>query len=138
MESSVQQQCIAESDGGFALRKWPENPVIRSRDLLEGASSVDFRDPKLFAVPGGYRAVMASRGEKGGQLLAYDSPDLLHWTFAGKPVEGVGEMLECPDCFALDGHEVYIACAMGLPMDGLRFPGQPNGGVASRGAHGGS
>ena len=120
---SVQQQCIAESDGGFALRKWPENPVIRSRDLLEGASSVDFRDPKLFAVPGGYRAVMASRGEKGGQLLAYDSPDLLHWTFAGKPVEGVGEMLECPDCFALDGHEVYIACAMGLPMDGLRFPG---------------
>ena len=120
---SVQQQCIAESDGGFALRKWPENPVIRSRDLPEGASSVDFRDPKLFAVPGGYRAVMASRGEKGGQLLAYDSPDLLHWTFAGKPVEGVGEMLECPDCFALDGHEVYIACAMGLPMDGLRFPG---------------
>ena len=122
-EGAVQQQCIAESDDGFSLRKWPENPVIRSRDLPEGASSVDFRDPKLFAVPGGYRAVMASRGEKGGQLLAYDSPDLLHWTFAGKPVEGVGEMLECPDCFALDGHEVYIACAMGLPMDGLRFPG---------------
>lgn len=121
-EGAAQQQCIAESDGGFALRKWPENPVIRSRDLPEGASSVDFRDPKLFAVPGGYRAVMASRGEKGGQLLAYDSSDLRRWTFAGKPVEGVGEMLECPDCFSLGGHEVYIACVMGLKADGLRFP----------------
>ena len=119
---SVQQQCIAESDDGFSLRKWPENPVIRSQDLPEGASAVDFRDPKLFAVPGGYRAVMASRGEKGGQLLAYDSSGLRRWTFAGKPVEGVGEMLECPDCFPLGGQEIYIACVMGLKADGLRFP----------------
>ncbi|MBR6569883.1 MAG: glycoside hydrolase family 32 protein [Clostridia bacterium] len=108
-----QHQCVAESADGVRFDKWADNPVI-GRDLLPpGASVHEFRDPKLFETPDGYRVVAASQGENGGQLLAFESPDLRFWRYAGVYLDGVGDMAECPDVFELDGKTVVIVCEMG-------------------------
>lgn len=117
----LQRQCIAESADGVAFEKWAVNPVISAADLPEGASPFDFRDPKLIEVPGGWRAVMASRGANGGQLLGYFSEDMKRWRYDGVFAGGLGEMSECPDCFELDGQAVTVVCLMGVDGD-PRYP----------------
>ena len=112
-EPPLQQQCIAESEDGVTFTKWADNPVIRAEQLPAGASAVDFRDPKLQSVPGGYRLVMASRGQSGGELLAFTSPDLRRWSYAGTLARGLGEMCECPDVFTLDGRTVILTSLIG-------------------------
>ena len=117
-----QQQCIAQSTDGIHFTKCPQNPVIPTSLLPEGADPRNFRDPKLFRTEDGYRAIMAARNASGGQLLVYRSPDLISWKLAGIFAQGVGDMLECPDYHLVDGHEILISCVMQMPPDGLRYP----------------
>lgn len=117
-----QQQCIAQSTDGIHFTKFADNPVIPSALLPEGADPANFRDPKLFRAADGYRAVMASKGKDGGQLLVYRSEDLHHWALAGVFASGVGEMLECPDYHVIDGKDTLISCVMSMPNDGLKYP----------------
>ncbi|MDD3410705.1 MAG: GH32 C-terminal domain-containing protein, partial [Eubacteriales bacterium] len=70
------------------------------------------RDPKISRTETGYRAIVASKGAQGGQLLRFDSDDLHHWRYTGVFSEGLAEMSECPDCFPLDGRDVLIVCVM--------------------------
>jgi len=108
-----QHQCIAESADGITFDKWTDNPVISRFQLPEGASPYDFRDPKLEKTADGWRVVLASKGEKGGQLLCYTSLDLHKWTLEGVYADELADMSECPDVFELDGKNVLIVCEMG-------------------------
>ncbi len=120
---SVQEQCIAETTDGVHFTKWACNPVIGAKDLPEGSSPRDFRDPKIMRTDAGYRAIVANKGETNGRQLSFSSSDLKHWTCDGVFLEGIGDMPECPDYFELDGKNVMITCAIGMQLDGLRFPG---------------
>lgn len=112
-QGCVQQQCMAESTDGIRFVKWADNPVISSQMLPDGASIRECRDPKVEQTSNGYRVILASQGEAGGQLLHYASPDLQSWQYAGVYADHLGDMSECPDTFELNGKRVLIVCEMG-------------------------
>ena len=106
-KGGLQQQCLARFDGK-TVRKAASNPVIPFLLLPEGYIRRDFRDPKLFKAPDGYRAVMAARHRDGGRLVCFSSPDLEHWDYKGVFCLTDGLMPECPDVFPLDGQTVVL------------------------------
>ena len=78
----IQTQCIAIGDG-IDYDKCLENPVLEGKDLPEGGSPIDFRDPKIWReADGTYYAVIGNRTEDGsGAILLYRSQDAMKWEF---------------------------------------------------------
>ena len=78
----VQTQCLAVGDGRD-YEKYENNPVLDEKDLPEGSSRFDFRDPKMWRKKDGtYCCVIGNRPADGsGQILLYTSEDGFHWRF---------------------------------------------------------
>lgn len=118
----VQTQCLAVGDGVDYV-KYARNPVLDERDLPEGGSRFDFRDPKIWRNEDGtYTSVIGNRPADGsGQLLLFRSPDGFHWKFHKVLVSNhnrFGKMWECPDFFQLDGKWVVLTSPQDmLPKD---------------------
>ena len=107
-----QTQAVAFGDG-VNYEKVQQNPVIDSNELPEGASRIDFRDPKIVRdKDGSYTAYVANRAaDTLGQILAFHSEDAVHWHFANVLVKNdgtFGKMWECPDFFELDGKHLLL------------------------------
>ncbi len=124
----VQTQCIAIGDGRD-YEKYQGNPVLDEKDLPDGGSKYDFRDPKMWKAPDGtFRCVVGNcAAERDGQILLFSSRDGLDWKY--EKVLAVnhgrfGKAWECPDFFELDGKQVLLTS----PMDML-----PKGFSSSRG-----
>ena len=108
----IQTQAVAVGDGKD-YKKYEKNPVLTAKDLPEGASKVDFRDPKIWKEKDGYfYCVIGSRPADGsGQILLYRSADGFEWEFVSVLAENkkrYGKMWECPDFFPLDGKQVLM------------------------------
>ena len=137
-QDEYQTQCLAIGDG-VDYEKLDCNPVLDHTVLPEGASHVDFRDPKVWQGSDGvYRAVIASRPADGsGQILLFRSEDALHWRYEKKLAENrcrLGRMWECPDFFALDGKGVLLVSPQDMLGDEPHFhPG--NGNIALVGSY---
>ena len=121
----VQTQCAAIGDG-VNYEKIPENPILDGKDLPEGGSTVDFRDPKVWQDPDGiFYTVIGNRTADGsGAILLYQSRDGLRWEFIGtldRSRNQYGRMWECPDFFPLDGRQVLIASPQEMNPVGLEF-----------------
>lgn len=118
----VQTQCLAVGDGVDYV-KYPGNPVLDEKDLPEGCSRFDFRDPKMWQKEDGtYACVVGNRPADGsGQILLFTSPDGFNWSFKKIFAENknrFGKMWECPDFFALDGKWVLLTSPQDmLPKD---------------------
>ena len=118
----IQTQCLAVGDG-IDYEKYEGNPVLTPADLPEGASTEDFRDPKLWLGEDGiYRCIAASRAADGtGQILLFTSNDAFHWSYHSVVIANrgrFGTMWECPDLFELDGKWVLLTSPMDmLPKD---------------------
>ncbi len=122
---SIQTQCIAIGNG-VEYEKYAGNPVLTDKDLPDGGSAVDFRDPKLFRDEDGcYYAVIGNRTQDGsGSVLLCRSADGLHWSLActlERCCNQFGKMWECPDFFPLDGHHVLITSPQEMMPVGLEF-----------------
>lgn len=119
-----QSQCVAIGDG-TDYEKLPENPVISGKDVPEGGSGLDFRDPKIWQEDGTYYAVMGNRWDDGsGAILLYRSKDAIHWEFVSvldASKNEYGRMWECPDFFALDGRQVLLVSPQEMRPIGLEF-----------------
>ncbi|MDE6063181.1 MAG: glycoside hydrolase family 32 protein, partial [Lachnospiraceae bacterium] len=103
----VQTQCVAIGDGR-EFEKMPDNPVLTEKELPEGGSRYDFRDPKAWLGEDGiYYCVVGNCTEDyDGQILLYSSADGIHWKYESILVKNngrFGKMWECPDFFELDG-----------------------------------
>lgn len=124
-EQSRQVQCIAVSKDGIYFEKISQNPVLGETDLPENARVQDFRDPKVFERNGMYYSIIASQTkELTGQILLYQSTDLIQWEFKSILLEGTteqGVMWECPDLFTLDGKEILITSPIQIPKSGNKF-----------------
>ena len=122
--ASCQTQCIAVGDG-LNYEKLEANPVLDEKDLPEGGSSIDFRDPKLWFEEGKYWAVVGNRPADGsGSILLFESEDALHWSFSSVVASchnQFGKMWECPDLFELDGKHVLLTSPQDMTSMGLEF-----------------
>lgn len=119
-----QTQCLAVGDG-VDYEKLDINPVITARDLPEGSSESDFRDPRIWREGESYYAVVGSRPADGsGSILLFKSADALHWQYQGRVASNhnqYGKMWECPDFFSLDGKEVLLVSPQEMRPMGLEF-----------------
>lgn len=121
-----QIQCIAIGDG-IHYKKVTENPVLTAKDLPEGGSEMDFRDPKLWydAQEKMYYSVVGNRTPDGsGAILLYSSEDGVHWNYIGildQCHNEYGRMWECPDFFPLDGKHVLFVSPQEMKQMGLEF-----------------
>ena len=71
MGNDIQTQCLAIGDG-LEYEKYEGNPVLTARDLPEGASPYDFRDPKILELEdGSYQCIMGSRPADGSGQQTY-------------------------------------------------------------------
>ena len=117
----IQTQAVAVGDGRDYV-KYEKNPVLTEKDLPEGASKVDFRDPKIWkGKDGNFYCVIGSRPADGsGQILLYRSKNGFDWEFVSILAENkkrFGKMWECPDFFCLDGAYVLITSPQDLSAD---------------------
>ena len=121
----IQTQCIAIGDG-VDYDKCELNPVLTGKDLPEGGSAVDFRDPKVWReADGTYYAVIGNRAADGsGAILLYSSGDGRKWAFV-RTLDAChnqyGKMWECPDFFPLNGKQVLLTSPQEMQPVGLEF-----------------
>ena len=121
----VQTQAVAVGDGKDYV-KYDKNPVLTVKDLPEGASKADFRDPKIWREKdGNLYCVIGSRPADGsGQILLYRSKDGFEWEFVSVLAENknrYGKMWECPDFFELDGKYVLLTSPQDMLPEGLEY-----------------
>lgn len=122
----VQTQCLAVGDGK-EYDKYPGNPVLAEKDLPQGSSRHDFRDPKMWKCEDGtYRCVIANNraDETGGRILLYQSKDGYQWEFVSVLASNdrsYGMMWECPDFFELDGKKVLLVSPQDMLPQGFEY-----------------
>ncbi|MCM1189754.1 MAG: glycoside hydrolase family 32 protein [bacterium] len=121
----LQTQCLAVGDGTDYV-KYGKNPVLDQRDLPEGASRYDFRDPKIWRnKKGGYYCVVGNRSADGsGQILLFGSPDGFDWQYRKVLTANrgrYGKMWECPDFFELDGKWLLITSPQDMLPQGFEY-----------------
>ena len=121
----IQTQCIAIGDG-VDYDKCLDNPVLDKKDLPEGGSAIDFRDPKLWREEDGTcYAVVGNRAEDcSGAILLYRSADGIKWEFVRvleRCRNQYGRMWECPDFFPLDGKHILLVSPQDMQPVGLEF-----------------
>lgn len=110
-------------EGGVLERA--EEDCLTEKDLPESASPSDFRDPDIFYRDGSFWTIVASRDLETdmGQFLLFSSPDLKKWQYRFKigPSPMFGKIAECPSLEKVDGKDVLIYSAVGVPTLGTRF-----------------
>lgn len=123
-ERELETQCVAIGDG-VDYEKYLSNPVITGRNLPDGGSTWDFRDPKLWREGDVWYAAVANRTADGsGAILLYASPDLERWEYLrtlDRSENRWGRMWECPDLFQLDGETVLLVSPQELENPDRRF-----------------
>lgn len=114
--SYKQVQNIAFSEDGINFEKYEKNPVIDGKDVPQGSSIVDFRDPKVFERNNRYYSIIGSKtNDEKGQVLLYVSDDLLEWEFQSVILpynEFLGDMVECPDLIFFENKDAFLLSAM--------------------------
>ena len=120
-ESVASFQMAAVSDDGVhfeKLGKLFDQPSGYTRHV---------RDPKVFARNGHYYMLLgAQKLDLTGDIIAYESTDLHHWSFMGSILGDQlsayrGYMMECPDLITIDGRDVLMFSPQGLPEAGDRL-----------------
>lgn len=120
----IQTQCVAVGDG-TDYEKFSGNPILDAKDLPEGGSAIDFRDPKVWQEGDNFYAVIGNRTTDGsGAILLYRGVE----NFRGEFVRTLdachnqyGKMWECPDFFPLDGRQVLFTSPQEMQPVGLEF-----------------
>lgn len=111
-----ENQNIAFSEDGINFEKYEQNPVLDEHDVPKGTSIVDFRDPKVFERNNNYYMVLGSKTtDEKGQVLLYESKDLLDWKFKSVILpynKFLGDMVECPDLIFFEEKDVFLLSAM--------------------------
>jgi len=120
----TQMLAIAQDDD---LINWKKDPVPVVLAPPAGATVTGFRDPCPWReADGWYLAVGSGLYGGGGRVLLYRSQDLRHWDYLhplaeGQPGDpavvnnpvGAGDMWECPDFFAVNGHHCLLYSCQG-------------------------
>lgn len=124
-DREIQTQCLAVGDG-IDYEKYIGNPVLDGKDIPEGCSKFDFRDPKIWRKEDGtYRCAIGNRpADESGQILLYSSADGFEWKFEKVLIENknrFGLMWECPDFFSLDGKQVLLTSPQDMLPEGFEY-----------------
>lgn len=124
--SCRQTQCLAFGDG-IDYEKYEGNPVLTVKNLPEGNSPRDFRDPKIWydKKDERYYAVVGNRtADDSGAILMFESKDVLNWEYVttlDSCKNEYGKMWECPDFFEINGKAFILTSPQEMRAKGLEF-----------------
>lgn len=126
-------QALAYSADGVHFEKLEQNPILEAPPSEE-IDGVDFRDPKVWSHDGKFYTVIGSRtaDKLYGQILLFESDDLVHWDFKGISARSdgtLGAMWECPNFANVDGKDVLVFSPMELNTADGRFYSDKQAGV---------
>jgi beta-fructofuranosidase len=120
-----ESQCLAVAQDE-KLRTWKKRPDPVIATPPAGLEVTGFRDPIVWREGDNWMLALGSGiRRKGGAILLYSSPDLLHWTYLHPLIEGpfsgkdtvnpvdTGDMWECPDFFPFGDKHVLLISTMG-------------------------
>ena len=116
-EKIRQQQCLAYSEDGIHFKKL--GLIIGEDNLPKEFAPNDFRDPMVFMENNHFVMLVAARRKEGrGNILRYESKDLLSWTFVSSilPSDSEGIMIECPDY--VPDLNLLLYCEQFQPVNG--------------------
>ena len=103
---------VAYSEDGVNFSKYPQNPIIDTKNIPSCASVFDFRDPCVFAKDGKFYIIVGSKSpeEKEAMLLLYEGKDIFHFSFLKKLVSSskFGTMFECPNLVSFEDKDFII------------------------------
>ena len=119
-EKIRQQQCLAYSEDGITFHKL--GLIIGEDNLPKEFAPNDFRDPMVYQDGETFIMLVAARRKDGrGNILRYESKDLIHWTFASDilKTDSKGTMVECP-CYVKD-LSLLLHSEQFHPKDGYMF-----------------
>lgn len=119
-EKIRQQQCLAYSEDGIAFHKL--GLIIGEDNLPKEYVPNDFRDPMVFPQGDTFIMLVAARRINGrGNILRYESKDLIHWTFAGDILQNdsKGIMIECP--YYVKDLSLLLYSEQFLPIEGYKY-----------------
>ena len=127
----IESQNVAVSEDGVNFEKIAENPVIYAPNHPEISQS-DFRDPKVWEHNGKYYVIVGSRTptvdpagtEAQGQIVMFESNDLINWNFKNIIARSEGNqgfMWECPNFATIDGTDVLIFSPQGVKPEGKKY-----------------
>ena len=124
----VETQNVAWSEDGIHFTKYENNPVLSEKDLPPHANIAEFRDPAVWQYREKYFISVGNQSREGekrfGQLLIFQSEDLLHWkfeSFALKGGEKDGIMWECPQLLFFDRYDLFYCSPIGYSPDGDKY-----------------
>ena len=121
----LQQQCLAFGDG-VDYEKSEFNPVLTMKDLPEGCSPYDFRDPKIWVDEDGAYRFVACCGTlmRDAKIVMFKSNDGIHWSKGKLLIQNFdrfGKVWECPDFFRMDGKWVLLTSPMDMLPEGFEY-----------------
>lgn len=121
----IETQNVAVSTDGISFEKLEANPVMTLPENVSSGEDKHFRDPKVWEHEGRYYCVVgAQTAENVGQVLLFDSEDLVSWSFRqvmAKAEGNQGFMWECPNFAMFDGKEALILSPQGVKPEGKLY-----------------
>lgn len=129
---AAENVCLARGDAG--LRRWRKderNPVLAGGP--EGLALSAFRDPFVWREADRWQMLIGAGLDGAGAILAYESADLLAWSYHGILLSGAaldgrvaaGSVWECPQLLRFDGRDVLIVSVWdGAPSHAIAVVGR--------------
>ncbi|HIU76204.1 MAG TPA: glycoside hydrolase family 32 protein, partial [Candidatus Pelethocola excrementipullorum] len=108
-----QQPMLAVSRDGKTYLPVSAEPLIQE---ATPDGHTEMRDPKVFIRDGVFYMLQGATRRGRGEIVGYSSMDGLDWEYRGvfySSEKWMGDMLECPDFFTLDG----VDCLLFSPMN---------------------
>ena len=110
----AQNQAVAYSKDGVVYSKNPgQNPILTGKDLPDGFSNADFRDPSIFKKDDTYYLLAGNADSSGNkQIICFSSKSITEgWKYLGVTYSrrDVGGIFECPDYVTVGDKEVLIS-----------------------------
>ena len=121
----LQQQCLAFGDG-LNYEKYDQNPILTKKDLPEGCSAYDFRDPKIWKEEDGTYRMVACCATPGrdARIVMFSSQDGIRWGKGQLLIQNFdrfGKVWECPDFFRMDGKWILLTSPMDMLPEGFEY-----------------
>lgn len=119
--TDTQNQAIAYSYDGVTYKKL-DDLILSGKDLPDGFSNNDFRDPKIFKRDGRFYLLVGNKNDKTNekQIIMFESDEITgpySYSSVIYSRSDVGGIFECPDLITIDGTDVLIASPQRLGSD---------------------